>query len=67
MLPRVEDGLLHANAQHPELVIRYTLDGSDPTEKSPVWNGPVEVGDAEVVKARTFYMDAESLISQLTL
>ena len=38
-----------------------------PTEKSPVWNGPVEVGDAEVVKARTFYLDAESLISQLTL
>lgn len=64
---KVEDGLLHANAQHPELVIRYTLDGSDPTEKSPVWNGPVEVGDAEVVKARTFYLDAESLISQLTL
>ena len=38
--------------------IRYTLDGSDPTEQSPVYNGMIEiegvVGEQRTVKVRAF-------------
>jgi hypothetical protein len=34
--------------------IRYTLDGSDPTADSPLYDGPVALGKPAVVKARYF-------------
>lgn len=33
---------------------RYTLDGTEPTEKSPVYKGPLVIRNTAVVKARNF-------------
>jgi len=38
-------------------VIRYTLDGSDPTESSAVYTGPISVEDTVTIKARAFKSD----------
>jgi hexosaminidase len=48
----IEDGLLKANIAYPGLDIRYTTDGTDPTEKSDLYKSPVPV--KKVVKLRTF-------------
>jgi hexosaminidase len=32
----------------PGLEVRYTLDGTDPTEESEVYSGPLEVGNTTV-------------------
>lgn len=64
----VKDGNLVANKQYPGVVIRYTLDGSDPTENSPVWNGPVAIPDGiKLVKARAFYLGKQSVATFLWL
>src|SRR5437762_11441326 len=34
--------------------VRYTLDGSDPTEKSRAYSGPIKVGQSTVIRARSF-------------
>jgi hexosaminidase len=44
----IEDGVLKANAEFPGLEIRYTLDGSEPVLKSPLYLEPVAVDTAEV-------------------
>lgn len=35
-------------------VIRYTLDGTNPTEESPLYEGPFAIGDAEQIRAVIF-------------
>ena len=35
-------------------VVRYTTDGSDPTESSPLYTGPIEVRKNTVIRARAF-------------
>ncbi|MGE5496866.1 MAG: CotH kinase family protein, partial [Syntrophothermus sp.] len=35
-------------------IIRYTLDGSDPIESSPLYSGPVTINATSVFKARAF-------------
>lgn len=34
--------------------IRYTLDGSEPTEESPEYTGPISISSTKVVRARIF-------------
>lgn len=36
----------------PGAVIRFTLDGSDPTESSPLYTGPLTITDSGILKAR---------------
>jgi len=60
----VRDGMLHANTIVPQGVIRFTTDGSVPTENSPIWTAPVAV-DADVIKAKTFYLGKESVTINL--
>ena len=38
-------------------VLRYTLDGSDPTAESAVYTGPFTVSESTVVKAKAFGVD----------
>jgi len=38
----------------PGATIRYTLDGNDPTESSPVYSGPIFIDDDTMVKARAW-------------
>ncbi|NOG55791.1 MAG: hypothetical protein HND57_15935 [Planctomycetes bacterium] len=37
------------------LQVRYTLDDSEPTRKSPVYNGPFTIDQSMMVRARTFH------------
>ena len=56
----LRNGLLYANSTIPEAVIRYTIDGSEPTENSAVWTKPIPC-DAKQVKAKAFYLGKKSL------
>ena len=56
----VKDGTLYANTAIRGAEIRYTMDGSEPTVNSALWEMPVKC-DASVVKAGTFYQGKASL------
>ncbi len=49
---KIENGKLLLNVQFPGMKIRYTTDGSEPTEKSMEYTGPIEIQKG--VKAKTF-------------
>ena len=49
----IEDGLLKANVAFPGLEIRYTLDGTEPNAKSPLYQSPVEAKKPVKLKAFT--------------
>jgi hypothetical protein len=51
------DGLLEVTDAPPESVVRYTLDGTDPTRDAGVWLAPVDVPAGYTVKARAFTPD----------
>ena len=51
------DGLLEVADAPPGTVVRYTLDGTDPTRDSGVWLAPVDVPAGYTVKARAFTAD----------
>jgi len=56
----LQNGLLYANNTIPGAIIRYTIDGSNPNENSPVWTEPIPC-DAKKVKAQAFYLGKKSL------
>ena len=60
----VKDGLLFVNATNPNAVIRYTTDGSEPTENSVKWQTPIAC-DAPQIKAKAFYLGKESVTTVL--
>lgn len=62
---KVVDGKLIANTQYPDMVVRYTTDGSEPTFESTMWKAPIAVGDYKVIKAKAFYLGKESLTTYL--
>ncbi len=63
---KVENGLLLVNAQYPGETVHYTLDGSEPTQMSARWNGPVIMpAGVKVVKAKAFYLGQESVTTYL--
>lgn len=50
---RVENGILMVNTAYPDLTVRYTTNGSDPTPESRQYTQPVEV-PAGTIKLSTF-------------
>ncbi|HEY9542465.1 family 20 glycosylhydrolase [Prevotella sp.] len=60
----ITDGLLQANTPLQGAIIRYTTDGSDPTDKSPRWTHPVAC-KASTVKARLFYLGRQSAVTTI--
>jgi hexosaminidase len=54
----VKDGMLYANLQFPGLEIRYTIDGSEPTENSMLYIKPVNVSGT--VKLKVFVKGGKS-------
>lgn len=62
---RLVDGLVEMNEPYGLGVIRYTLDGSQPTADSPAYDGPFNPGATPQVRARLFYGPAESVTSIL--
>ncbi len=52
-----------------EGVLRYTLDGTEPTAESPVYAGPFTVSESTVVKAKVFsdrFFDSQVVTASLT-
>ena len=50
-------------------VLRYTLDGSDPTTESPIYEGPFSFSESVVVKAKVFsddFFDSSVVTASLT-
>lgn len=63
---KVEDGKLIINSQYPDELVTYTLDGSEPTIDSPRWSSPVPLKtQPQVIKAKAFYLDHESVTTYL--
>lgn len=52
--------LLALEASEKQGVIRYTLDGSEPTKASPVYKDSLAIKETTVVKARTYLSDKSS-------
>ncbi|MCC5941220.1 MAG: carbohydate-binding domain-containing protein [Balneolaceae bacterium] len=50
----VRNGEVLANSPFPGLDIRFTLDGEEPDLDSPLYEGPVNIGDSQTVKAAIF-------------
>jgi hypothetical protein len=48
-------------------IVRYTLDGSDPTESSAICSGPVLIDSTMVIKARVYSSDASELPGQILI
>ena len=49
-------------------VLRYTLDGGDPTAESPIYEGPISISDSTVIKAKVFsdsYFDSNITTASL--
>jgi hexosaminidase len=60
----IREGRLYANSSIPDAEIRYTTDGSEPTEQSSAWKEPVAC-DAKLVKAKAFYLGKTSVTTRL--
>ena len=60
----VKDGLLFVNTTNPNAVIRYTTDGSEPTESSVEWQTPITC-NVPLIKAKAFYLGKESVTTVL--
>ncbi|MEP6737342.1 MAG: family 20 glycosylhydrolase [Chryseolinea sp.] len=54
----LDHGELKANVEYPGLIIRYTTDGTEPTDKSIVYNGAVKVKG--IVRIRSFDVSGRS-------
>ncbi len=48
---KIQNGMLHANLQLPGFVLRYTTDGTEPNESSPVYAVPVPVRSSVRIRA----------------
>ena len=65
---KVVDGKVAMNTAYaPSVgaVVRYTIDGSNPTAESPVYGAPIEVPASKQVRAVTFIGDKSSVASIL--
>ena len=59
------DGLLEVTDAPPGTLVRYTLDGTDPTRDAGVWLEPVDVPAGYTVKARAFTADHTAVGTQV--
>ena len=56
----VENGMVKMNSPYPGAVIRYTIDGSEPTLKSPIYTEPF-TATASQIRARLYYLGQQSV------
>jgi alpha-L-fucosidase len=53
-IKREKSGVVTIASDDPKLPVRYTLDGSEPTLKSPLYSKPFSFPEGGIVKARSF-------------
>src|SRR5437773_5219678 len=51
---KAEGGAVYANVELPGFTLRYTTDGSEPTERSPVVKGPIPLRGGATVRVAAF-------------
>ncbi len=61
----VENGMIKINTPYPGAVVKYTLDGTEPTVSSPTYKEPIPVGETKEVRAVMYYLTAHSVTSLL--
>ena len=61
------DGKVYINAPYEGGTIRYTLDGTEPTEKSATYTGPLSIKNGEEVRARYYRNGGESVTTYFNL
>lgn len=59
-------GTIKMNSPYEKAVIRYTLDGSEPTIDSSIYTKPIKT-DAKEIRARLYYLGKESVTTILYL
>ncbi len=65
---KMVDGKVVMNTSYPASLapeIRYTLDGSEPTRASLLYQGPIDAGSATQIRARAFVGTRQSVVSLL--
>lgn len=62
----IDNGTVKMNKPYADAIIRYTLDGTEPTMQSPIYTEPFTT-DAEQIRARLYYLGNESVTSILYL
>ena len=60
----VKEGMLFMNTAVPGANIRYTTDGSEPSQHSTLWEAPVKVVAGQEVKAKIFYLGRSSVTTR---
>ena len=55
------DAQCNVQCPYPNMVVRYTFDGSEPTVSSPVVNGRIIADHPENLRFATFYADVKSI------
>ncbi len=65
---KVEDGRILINSPYPtaDYQVRYTLDGTNPTSKSPLYTGPITADGVDQVRASIFLGATGSVPTILT-
>jgi len=53
--------VLNINNNEPNSLIRYTLDGTNPTENSEIFTAPISISQTTVVKAKAYSLDDQIL------
>ena len=61
----VENGMVKMNSPYEGAVIRYTLDGSEPTENLAVYSKPFKAGSEKEIRARMWYLGKPSVTTLL--
>lgn len=62
----VGEGTVKIGMRYPVGVIRYTLDGSEPTSKSPAYKAPLKLTKTTTVKARAFLGNDSTEVAEAT-
>jgi len=53
-------GMVHIECSNPELLVRYTVNGTEPDSSSPLYGKPFPLKDGGTVKARAFINESNS-------
>lgn len=59
-----KEGLIFMNSTIPGASIRYTTDGSEPSQASMLWKEPIDIKEGKRIKAKAFYLGKSSVTTR---
>lgn len=57
----IKENTVYMNSPYKNATIRYTLDGTDPSESSPIYKNPIVLKTGDQPRAKLFYLGKSSL------